>query len=89
MRAVLPNFEDHATLFLIIMTHIASVQGTGRASLLPGVAKTAHDTVDPPSSQHRGNYYKLALQATCQLRQPSWPLLSLLTLMLTPSLLLS
>ncbi|KAL7832299.1 hypothetical protein AOLI_G00298730 [Acnodon oligacanthus] len=41
MTTVLPNFEDHATLVLIIMTHIASVQGTGRASLLPGIAKTA------------------------------------------------
>ncbi|KAL7863452.1 hypothetical protein SRHO_G00124360 [Serrasalmus rhombeus] len=41
MTTVLPNFEDHATLFLAIMIHIASVQVTGRTSFFPGIAMTA------------------------------------------------
>ncbi|KAL7863381.1 hypothetical protein SRHO_G00123650 [Serrasalmus rhombeus] len=50
MTTVLPTFEDHATLFLIIMTHIASVQVTGRTSLLPGVAMTGIVEPHPPST---------------------------------------
>ncbi|XP_036416961.1 uncharacterized protein LOC118800904 [Colossoma macropomum] len=56
LTSVLPNFEDHATLFLVLMKRVASVQGTGRTSLLPGIAMTGTLLVPLPRNVTRTQF---------------------------------